>query len=587
MQRAYFLRMFLLAFLFNTPAHSFVGEIDNNEQFPYVVRLESSIGGCTGVAAYNGLVSTAAHCVWDENGIAQNMSIFYKDVNGDNVQAKGVKIFFPNEFKKVFEDYHRTGNGFLLTAYDIAFIVPDRLIETVGFPHWGTEMLVPSPGIAARTAADDLASSLNGADNWTPAQLQLLDQRLVDTLGSQPDVAAAVVGFGKYFCNDYGDREHNCKSDNRRRFGQLPLGRDLEANGKRMPWVWCTKKNTEGINPIQHGDSGGPLFLRAVDGRWLYVGQINAGNSDSGCSSSLFGHFSLLSTAAKYFEQYAAEHSFQHTDTWRQAQIERFVREYFDSWSGPNEEALSRLKTFYLDTVSFYGKEKAFQAILNEKTVIAAKWPKRRYTVSNTTVSCNEFVPDKFCNVSATVDWAISNPDTGASKSGESQFNFGLNVWNMHYGYGGDRRDFDYGIGFGPTIYTEAGRTLTNNCSDCEPAKRSSEGTLWHHNGSTLTLKTNGTDRQFSYEEPRAGLEQRGVQKGTLLFRGKRVGDNYAGTAYIFTPNCGPRGYAVSGQVEAGDRKITMTGRAPRFDAQCKQIGDRDDNLTFSLDSDY
>jgi hypothetical protein len=110
-------------------------------------------------------------------------------------------------------------------------------------------------------------------------------------------------------------------------------------------------------------------------------------------------------------------------------------------------------------------------------------------------------------------------------------------------------------------------------------------GTLWHHNRSTVRLRADGTSRTFYYEEPRVEMEQRGVRKGTLLFQGKRVNDFYVGTAYVFTANCGPRAYSVRGPVS--DRMITMTGRAPRFDTQCNQIGDIEDHLSFVLDASY
>jgi hypothetical protein len=52
------------------------------------------------------------------------------------------------------------------------------------------------------------------------------------------------------------------------------------------------------------------------------------------------------------------------------------------------------------------------------------------------------------------------------------------------------------------------------------------EGPLWNHNGSVMRLIASGAERKFVYEVPREGLSAIGVTKGTLLFKGKKVGDS-------------------------------------------------------------
>jgi hypothetical protein len=103
---------------------------------------------------------------------------------------------------------------------------------------------------------------------------------------------------------------------------------------------------------------------------------------------------------------------------------------------------------------------------------------------------------------------------------------------------------------------------------------------LWDHNGSIVSLEASGADRKFYYQTPRAGMP---VSPGTLLFEGRRNGNRYSGTAYIFSKACGSQGYAVSGNVSADDRRVTMQGKAPRRDTACRVIGYRDDVLVFSL----
>lgn len=458
-----FIKSALVFLCFCSPASAFVGELDHQDRFPFVVSLSSSVGGCTGVVAYNGLIATAAHCVWDEKGSARNMTISFVDALGRNMQANAVKIFVPEEYKKAYMVHRSSGsrNFYTVTPHDIAFIAPDRLVEPVGFPHWATEMLIPSQGNYVVEA--DIIGHLGGTDDWTPELLEKLDRNLKETLGDRATIRATVVGFGNHVCRDYEKRGKTCTSDGGRRFGEVPLDPSLGAGGKQMPWVWCTGRDAQGINPVQQGDSGGSVFVRAKDGRWLFVGHTSAGGANDSCASSLFGHFALLAEAASWFEEYAgSKGGFMHSDAWREQQVIRFVKEYFESWSSPNEEALARLQTFYMGTVDFYGKRRKFSSILAEKQSIAHKWPERRYRVraDSIEVKCNEFVPDKFCGASAIVDWVVSDPANGTRKTGVSRFEFELNVWNLHYGYGGDRRDFDLGIGFPPLIMAERGRNL-------------------------------------------------------------------------------------------------------------------------------
>jgi hypothetical protein len=104
----------------------------------------------------------------------------------------------------------------------------------------------------------------------------------------------------------------------------------------------------------------------------------------------------------------------------------------------------------------------------------------------------------------------------------------------------------------------------------------------WLHNGSMMRLEASGKGRRFYYLVPRAGIRDVGVRAGTLLFEGNREGNIYAGTAYIFAARCKPRPYAVQGAVIDGDRRIVMTGKAPRIGADCSIDGYRDDTLEFT-----
>lgn len=106
---------------------------------------------------------------------------------------------------------------------------------------------------------------------------------------------------------------------------------------------------------------------------------------------------------------------------------------------------------------------------------------------------------------------------------------------------------------------------------------------FWLHNGSTLNLVAQGNARKFYYREPSSRLEELGVTAGTLLFDGRRTGNQYAGTAYVFNRACGPLGYVVNGVVSGDDRQVILQGRAPRRDRDCAVVDHRDDVLTFTL----
>lgn len=113
-----------------------------------------------------------------------------------------------------------------------------------------------------------------------------------------------------------------------------------------------------------------------------------------------------------------------------------------------------------------------------------------------------------------------------------------------------------------------------------------SGGSLWMHNGSVMRLEARGAERKFYYETPRSGMQKAGARSGTLLFEGTRDGPIYSGVAYIFKRGCEPAPYAVAGEVSEDDRRITMSGRAPRLNSDCTVSGTKDDTLVFTFRPD-
>jgi hypothetical protein len=113
---------------------------------------------------------------------------------------------------------------------------------------------------------------------------------------------------------------------------------------------------------------------------------------------------------------------------------------------------------------------------------------------------------------------------------------------------------------------------------------------LWNHNGSIMMLNANGNLVQFVYVQPKPLMAQQGVERGTVLFSGRRNGGgglsdaSYSGTASIFSAKCGRHDFPVKG-TDLWDPfpKIRLEGRAPRINQQtCQQNGDREEILEFA-----
>jgi hypothetical protein len=105
---------------------------------------------------------------------------------------------------------------------------------------------------------------------------------------------------------------------------------------------------------------------------------------------------------------------------------------------------------------------------------------------------------------------------------------------------------------------------------------------LWDHNGSLMELKTDGAEQSLRYFRPRPSLREAGVAKGSVLFIGKKTGNRFSGSAHLFSKQCGAVAYDVKGSLSENSRRLTLTGRAPKRNAQCQVVGHRDDVLVFT-----
>ena len=107
------------------------------------------------------------------------------------------------------------------------------------------------------------------------------------------------------------------------------------------------------------------------------------------------------------------------------------------------------------------------------------------------------------------------------------------------------------------------------------------ESTIWDHNGSVMYLVANGPSREVYYQKPRPGMLDAGAHPGSLLFRGEVNNGQYLGTAYIFNLQCGPIPFEVKGPILDDDKRIVLTGQAPRVDRNCRTYGSLTSNLEF------
>jgi hypothetical protein len=96
----------------------------------------------------------------------------------------------------------------------------------------------------------------------------------------------------------------------------------------------------------------------------------------------------------------------------------------------------------------------------------------------------------------------------------------------------------------------------------------------WNHNGSLMRLQAQGNQRWLSYEVPKPGLRNAGVQRGTLLFNGAKNGNWYSGTARVFSKYCpgSPLEYFVEGPVRGDQLQVTVTGTREVFN-KCRPTG--------------
>ncbi len=105
---------------------------------------------------------------------------------------------------------------------------------------------------------------------------------------------------------------------------------------------------------------------------------------------------------------------------------------------------------------------------------------------------------------------------------------------------------------------------------------------FWDHNGSEMGLLADGDRRTIVYMTPRPALAGI-VEAGDVLFNGRKDGNRYVGKARVFSSQCPPEAFDVSGPILAEGRKVELTGDAPQRNAACDTVGRAAQTLTFDF----
>jgi hypothetical protein len=104
---------------------------------------------------------------------------------------------------------------------------------------------------------------------------------------------------------------------------------------------------------------------------------------------------------------------------------------------------------------------------------------------------------------------------------------------------------------------------------------------IWDHNNSVMLISVAGNQVIITYEQPRQGMIDEGVRRGTVLFNGYKDGNQLSGTSYVFDRNCPPIPYGDGGII-SNEREIVLSGRrVPTQLSNCQPVAYRVDPSIF------
>jgi hypothetical protein len=266
--------------------------------------------------------------------------------------------------------------------------------------------------------------------------------------------------------------------------------------------------------------------------------------------------------------------------------------------SSSNHETLVGLKTFYGSRDADENeRDQNFERFYREMNRFSERWPKRSFKIisSYLDVDDDDEDSDLVNTVRLTVAWRLQDPERGQVAEGLSKVDATI------YFYRENEMKIAYSTSQAwPRITTLNWHPLWGDRSIRipEPNPRPQSGahqsglkvinSYWKQNGSVLALSGNPRDRddpslQMIYMSPSGQLSAQRIQKGTLLFGGRKSGNSYAGMAYAFSELCEPGAYKVKGAISKDKRTLTLSGKAPIYGPDCDFVGYRDSTLVFNL----
>jgi hypothetical protein len=316
--------VFLLLVIGPTRSHALYGDVDVENQFPFVVRIAVKKGNqirfCTASMRTRRMAITAAHCVYDEKTgkTLNNISLHFTDERGARRRVAAKAFIAPDyaeavrksriiktqfdEAKAKKDDAKLIALSLLLaeasvtqTSRDFALLLPVSDVNVSAF-LLSTIMDDDLPFAATLSAFE------NSLQRWTPETYARVGAAFKESFASRMPVAptqdnevrksvtflAHAVGYGRT-CRS--DKDTKCRLlDGKRRHAPIlledgwyyPGSTDNDAS----LMLTLSKQSLKRREMVLPGDSGGPILIRdQITGRFMQIGIITS------YSNSKYGAF--------------------------------------------------------------------------------------------------------------------------------------------------------------------------------------------------------------------------------------------------------------------------------------------------------
>lgn len=104
---------------------------------------------------------------------------------------------------------------------------------------------------------------------------------------------------------------------------------------------------------------------------------------------------------------------------------QRFFIDLQASWSQPNQQALTELRSVYPPSLWYYGRILSVDEVMKEKIAFAKRWENRDYKVSPGTVRANCNGSD-FCTIIGIIQWRAYSPQRNVLSTGLAEVELGV-----------------------------------------------------------------------------------------------------------------------------------------------------------------